>query len=347
MSNNQEKKSNIINRLSSSITQNPIQSILIALSLIGLGIILDYTLVNYNFEKHSIYNIIIKVISRLFISLGEATFVFILLQISIETKITEQHLDIAKTALDDFSKKIESAASTTLKAINDKTFQSFLDRYYPESFSGKLINENFFKFDVLRTETLWIYKIKKNSENKIELIQEIYYTVLNLRNETISHDIRLETFKTYENEADILKVVINNDGESPKIIEGDDLKAVINTPNSDGKQVFCQKTEIPGKKHIKIEKVVKNIYSDKKITDFHYPTEHTMDLRIKVQFLENLKDIDFNITVPFLNNNENLMKNSSTKKTFGYHLEGLDTRVYDVIPLVLKGQSIMYEVQLS
>ncbi|HTE23575.1 hypothetical protein [Flavitalea sp.] len=337
-------KSKWINSLSNLMTENLLLSILIAIVLISVGIWVDHSFVDYSFSKHSSYNTVIKVVSRLFISLGEATFVFLFLQLTVESQLSEQHVDNAKNVLNDFSKEakstidnfskeVEVASKATLSAIKDQAFESFLNKFYPENFTKKLTDDAFFNFDVLRTSTTWTYKIKKNAEGKIELIEEISYTLQNLKNEEIEHQVTLETFKTNEGDPKIAKIMVMGD----QVLELLDLAALqeLQKPDRNG-QEYNKLFKIKAKGELLIEKVVKNAYEGKKIVDFHFPTEHSLNITIRVQFLSPMEDFDFEITVPFLENAK-----------LDYQLSGLDTRVYKQIPLALKGQSIMYEITLK
>ena len=337
-------KTKWVSSLSNLMTKHLAWSIVVAIALISIGILIDHLCVDYTFVKHSPYNTFIKVVSRLLISLGEATFVFLFLQLTVESQLSEQHVDNAKhtldnfskdakSTIDNFSKEVEVASKATLTAIKDQAFESFLNKFYPENFTKKLTDDAFFDFNVLRTTTNWTYKIKKNKDGNIELIEEISYSLLNLKNEEIEHLVTLETFKTNEGDPKIAKIMVRGE----KVLESLDAEGLkkLEKPDRNG-DVYNKLFKIKAKGQLLVEKVVKNVYNGKKIVDFHYPTEHSLDLTIRVQFLTPMEEFDFEITVPFL-------KDAVLK----YDISGLDTRVYHLIPLALKGQSVMYEITLK
>lgn len=327
-----------LKNLSHRITEYPVTSALVAIVIVVAGILIDYFCVNYEFAKHAITNVTVKVFSRFLISLGEATFVFILLQKGIEQKFSEEHINHAKNSLESLEKEISATSNTVLTAIKEQSFDSFLGKYYPPQFSQTLINEGFFNFNVLREKTTWLYKIKKINDKEFELIQEIYYDVRNLKDSKTAYPVKLETYKTIENTNRITRINITNNGVSETFENTKLEEKVQDVPT--GKS-YTKEIVIEPKSKATIEKVVVNTYSEKKIVDFHYPTEHSLNLEIQVQFLTPEEEFDFEIKVPFLT--------ASHEKTtnFGYNKRGHDTRVYHTIPLVLKGQSVMYEVSVK
>src|ERR1700761_5387502 len=90
---------NLGTRIQLWCTRNPWPTVLIGAVFVGIGLLIDISFDLYFAEKYPGYNLMVTILSHLFIILGEATMVTFFLHLFVEHKVQTDHLNYMNSLL--------------------------------------------------------------------------------------------------------------------------------------------------------------------------------------------------------------------------------------------------------
>lgn len=255
-------------------------------------------------NMYTIYNIG----STIFLSLGIALFLLIVIDKKIEESVSEEKQRIAENDRLEFENRIVELQNI----IQNDVFEGTLKRIIPSEIFN-LLKSKIFLSDFVRKDIKWIYNVSSR-DNKIIVVQTVSLTLQNVKNIDALEEFSIKTTKTDEQEIEIESVLI--DGKEIKIepIDKNHYKYSIDLKKSEEKSFSLS---------------IKNTYFNDSIRDLQITLYPMVNLEIQV-----FKEAGLKVSLEGTFSEE---LEYSTKKD--------DLIIFKPISAVLPGQGILYTVE--